>query len=63
MGFQKPNLKSENVSIMINSNSDRLQVLKPFLKWDGNNILNLKLLTIQTTIFFIGISLRHSQFL
>ena len=51
MGFEKIGsddfLKAElrpNTQIVINSESDRLQVLKPFSKWDGKEMINLKIL-------------------
>ncbi len=44
-GFIDPNNYSgEEIEINIDSNSKRLQLLKPFKAWDGKNIKNLKLL-------------------
>ncbi|BBA17519.1 aconitate hydratase [Blattabacterium cuenoti] len=34
----------KNISVIINKNSKRLQVLSPFLPWNGNNFLNIRLL-------------------
>ena len=51
MGFEKIGsddfLKAElrpNTQVVINSESDRLQVLEPFSKWDGKEMINLKIL-------------------
>ena len=43
-GFQAPNKNKKNIEIIINSSSNRLQLLTPFEKWDGVNITGLKLL-------------------
>ena len=44
-GFIDPNKFSDKeIEIKINSNSKRLQLLKPFMEWDGKNIKNIKLL-------------------
>ena len=45
-----------NVKVVVNPDSDRLQILNPFPEWDGNNIVNAKLLikaleNVQLTIF------------
>ena len=51
MGFEKVGsddfLKAElrpNTQVVIDSDSDRLQVLEPFTKWDRNEMINLKIL-------------------
>ena len=44
MGYQKPSKDSDNVEVVVNANSERLQLLKPFEKWDGKDIKGLKLL-------------------
>ena len=44
MGYQEPSSDSKKVNIVVESSSDRLQLLSPFPKWDGNNIYGLKLL-------------------
>ena len=44
LGFQAPSLESEKVNVDINSNSERLQVLAPFEKWDGEDIKGLRIL-------------------
>ena len=51
MGFEKIGsddfLKAElrpNTQVVIDSDSDRLQVLEPFTKWDRNEMINLKIL-------------------
>ena len=43
-GYQSPSDKSENIIIEVSNHSDRLQLLDPFEKWDGKNLLDLKLL-------------------
>ena len=44
-GFIDPNeFSDKEIEIKINSNSKRLQLLKPFMEWDGKNIKNIKLL-------------------
>ncbi|QIK16444.1 aconitate hydratase [Blattabacterium sp. DPU] len=40
--FPKKNI--ENLSVTIKKNSKRLQILSPFLSWDGNDLLNIRLL-------------------
>ena len=44
IGFQPPLVNGKNISININPDSERLQLLKPFSPWNGENILGLKLL-------------------
>jgi aconitate hydratase len=43
-GFQKPADDKSNISIKIDPNSDRLQTLTPFQKWDGKDYAGLPLL-------------------
>ena len=44
-GFLDPSdFFDEDIKIEISKDSKRLQLLEPFLKWDGKNILNMKLL-------------------
>ncbi len=44
LGYQEPLEDGSAVNIMVNPESSRLQLLKPFKKWDGKNLVNLKLL-------------------
>tara|TARA_B100000287_G_C20656300_1_gene788682 strand:- start:252 stop:2507 length:2256 start_codon:yes stop_codon:yes gene_type:complete len=44
LGYQKPSDKGNNIDIVVNKNSDRLQLLSPFEKYDGENYSKLKLL-------------------
>ena len=44
LGFQPPSEEGKNVNIAIDPNSDRLQLLEPFLKWNEEDICNLSLL-------------------
>jgi aconitate hydratase len=43
-GYQKPEKGGNRKEIIIDSASDRLQVLAPFSKWDGNDFTDLPLL-------------------
>lgn len=43
-GYQAPAIKGKSIEVVINPNSERLQFLKPFKKWNGRNILGLQLL-------------------
>lgn len=44
-GFLDPfDFVSENIKIEISKDSKRLQLLEPFVKWDGKNFLEMKLL-------------------
>jgi len=43
-GFQSPAADGESVSITVNPESKRLQLLTPFSPWDGENITNMRLL-------------------
>ena len=42
--YVPPSDNPDNVDIQINKNSDRLQLLKPFSKWDGNDLDKLPIL-------------------
>jgi len=44
LGFQSPAIDGTDIIVEINDNSERLQKLKPFLKWNGEDVLNLDLL-------------------
>ena len=44
LGFQAPDTKNISKEIVVNSKSDRLQLLTPFSSWNGENITNMKLL-------------------
>ena len=43
-GYQEPSKDGSNINVVVNSDSERLQLLSPFPEWDGNNIVNAKLL-------------------
>lgn len=43
-GYQAPAQDGSNVEIIVNPKSERLQLLEPFEKWDGNDMYGLKLL-------------------
>lgn len=43
-GYQAPAVDGSRVEININPDSERLQLLKPFQKWDGQNISGMRLL-------------------
>ena len=43
-GFQEPAADGSGVIVEVDPNSDRLQVLTPFVPWDGKDLLDLKLL-------------------
>ena len=43
-GFQAPAADGSGVQVAVSTTSDRLQLLAPFEKWDGKNILGAKLL-------------------
>ena len=43
-GFQAPDEKQNNIEIVIDSKSDRLQLLSPFEEWGGKDLMDLKLL-------------------
>ncbi len=44
LGYQTPAEDGSDVEVVIDANSERLQVLKPFAPWDGQNITGAKLL-------------------
>ena len=44
LGYQEPASAGSNVQIIINPNSDRLQLLERFNPWDGNDLTDLHLL-------------------
>ncbi len=44
LGFQPPLSSGKNIKVKINDNSERLQKLIPFDKWDGQNKIELSLL-------------------
>ena len=43
-GYQAPAEDGSNVTVEVDPNSDRLQLLTPFEPWDGENITGMKLL-------------------
>ncbi|MDR2206728.1 MAG: aconitate hydratase [Flavobacteriaceae bacterium] len=43
-GYQAPSKDGSNVQVIVDPNSDRLQLLTPFPAWDGKNIVNAKVL-------------------
>jgi aconitate hydratase len=43
-GFIAPAVNSESIDILIDKNSDRLQVLTPFSAWDGSDIYDCRVL-------------------
>jgi aconitate hydratase len=43
-GFQAPAKDGSGIDVVVNPESDRLQLLTPFEPWDGENILGAKLL-------------------
>ncbi len=42
--YKPPKIDGDDVKIIVDPKSNRLQLLKPFPKWDGKNIKNMKLL-------------------
>ncbi|MCX7737637.1 MAG: aconitate hydratase [Candidatus Kapabacteria bacterium] len=44
MGYQEPAKDGSSIQVIVNPNSDRLQILEPFEPWDGNDFIGLKLL-------------------
>ena len=46
MGYQEPSSDSDKVEVVVSSSSDRLQLLTPFSRWDGQDIQSLKLLKL-----------------
>ena len=43
-GFQAPDPNKKNVEVIVNPDSERLQLLDPFNKWNGKDLTDLKLL-------------------
>ena len=43
-GYQAPAEDGSQVNVVVNDDSDRLQILTPFQPWDGGNIKGMKLL-------------------
>ena len=43
-GYQPPSQNGQNIEIVVNPKSERLQLLAPFNCWDGNDYMDLKLL-------------------
>ncbi len=43
-GYQAPALDGSTVNVIVDPNSDRLQLLEPFSPWDGKNVLGARLL-------------------
>jgi len=43
-GYQSPAEDGSEVEVIVNEDSERLQLLTPFEPWDGNNITGMKLL-------------------
>ncbi|MDG2332149.1 MAG: aconitate hydratase, partial [Flavobacteriales bacterium] len=43
-GYQEPARDGSGIEVTVNPNSERLQLLTPFAKWDGQNIVGMKLL-------------------
>ncbi len=43
-GYQKPARSGKNVKVKVDPKSDRLQLLDPFLPWEGTDLSGLKLL-------------------
>lgn len=44
MGYQEPAKDGSSIEVIVNPNSERLQILEPFEPWDGNDFIGLKLL-------------------
>ncbi len=43
-GYQEPAADGSSIDVIVNPDSDRLQLLSPFAPWNGKNILGAKLL-------------------
>ena len=43
-GYQRPSDDGSSIKVVVNPNSERLQMLEPFESWNGQNIMNAKLL-------------------
>jgi len=44
LGYQEPAKDGSSIEVIVNPNSERLQILEPFEPWDGNDFIGLKLL-------------------
>jgi len=44
MGYQEPAKDGSSIEVIVNPESERLQILEPFEPWDGNDFIGLKLL-------------------
>ena len=44
LGFKEPSSALSDIKIQVDPSSERLQLLEPFEPWDGENILNMRLL-------------------
>ena len=44
LGYQTPSNDGSSIKIIVNADSERLQLLEPFQSWDGKNIVGMKLL-------------------
>ena len=44
LGYQAPTDRAENIEVEINGDSERLQRLKPFQKWNNGDVMHLDLL-------------------
>jgi aconitate hydratase len=44
LGYQEPAKDGSAIEVIVNPNSERLQILEPFEPWDGNDFIGLKLL-------------------
>ena len=44
LGYQEPAEKGDEIQVIINPDSERLQLLSPFDAWDGKNITGMRLL-------------------
>jgi len=44
LGYKAPTHQGSELKIVVDSESERLQLLKPFKAWDGNNFTGMKLL-------------------
>jgi aconitate hydratase len=43
-GYQQPAEDGSHIEVLVNPESDRLQILKPFESWNGRDYINLRLL-------------------
>ena len=44
LGYQEPAADGRNIKVKVDKNSDRLQLLEPFIPWDLKNLKNIRLL-------------------